>query len=147
MSFWCDYGLDDIGDNGASGGTLSDLWALLVMTGSTVATERSANFIGDYADLQEYDDMSYSRVNLTGVTFTLNTVSHQKELHCDPIPWTALDAASNPAIGVLIFRKVTNDSDSIPWGFFNGAPTFPFNGVGDDVELTEPSAGFLQLRN
>lgn len=146
MSFWTDYGLDDVGTNGADG-ALSDLWAILVMTGSTVATERSVNFVADYADLQEYDDMSYTRINLSGAALTLNTTSHQLELACDPIPWPALDAASGQSIGMLIYHKITNDADSIPWGFYNGSPTFPFNGVGDDVQLTAPSGGFLRLKN
>jgi len=146
MTFWCDYGLDDIGDNGAAG-ALSNLWAVLVMAGSSAATERSVPFVAGYADLQEYDDASYARINLTGVTFALNLTTHRKELVCDPVPWPLLAAASANCIGMLIIHKITSDADSIPWGFYNGSPAFPFNGIGDNVQLTPPPGGFLRLGN
>lgn len=144
MSFAYDYGIEWIAKNNL---TTADLRLLMVMTGSTAATERSAHFIDDFSDLQESDAGTYVRKDLAGVTGTLSTVSHREEISVTAPVWTLLDDATNPIIGVVLYVHVTNDADSIPIAFYNDAPTFPFNGIGDDVTLTGAVGGIIRLQN
>lgn len=124
------YGLDQIKGY--------DLWAMLVMENSTGVGELDKVNPADITTLDEYDGSGYARVQLTGCVVTIDNDLMAAILTCDTITFPTLGAGTRDCIGVIIFKKVTNDADSILIAAIDttsGDTTFPFAGTGLDVHI------------
>lgn len=145
MSFVYDYGLEYLAETNMED---RDYRLILVCEDSTADSERGAKFVDDLTDLDEYDDASYARKDLAGVAGSLDLTNHFEKITATAPVWTTLDASPTPCKGMILYVHITNDTDSRLIAYINDAPTFPFNGIGDDVTLT-PSAtnGILRLAN
>jgi hypothetical protein len=119
-----------------------DIRAILVKTTTTVDTEPDTEFISGFTTLAECDAASYARVALTGETVNTDTGNDRAEFTASNIVWAAL-GAGNTLQGVLLYKHVTNDTDSMPIAFIEFSSNFVTNGGG--LTVAPNSEGFLQL--
>lgn len=124
-----------------------DLWAMLVMANSTAIGELDLVNPADFSTLDEYNGSGYARVQLTGCAVTIDNATMRAILTCNPITFSSLGIGSRQCIGMVIFKKVTNDADSINIAAIDtasGATVWPFDGDGGDVTITpDPDLGLL----
>jgi hypothetical protein len=145
VSFLYDYGLEYLAETNMED---RDYRLLLVMTNSTAGDERGAKFVADITTLDEYDGASYARKDLASVAGSLDLTNHFEKITATAPVWTTLGAGTRNCPGMVLYVHITNDAASRLIAYINDAPTFPFNGIGDDVTLT-PSVtnGILRLAN
>ncbi len=113
----------------------ADIRALLVSGAITIDPDDV--FIADFmaAGAQvELTDGSYARQTLGTKTVTQNDASNRGEADCANIDFGALD--NETPTGLLIFRFVTNDADSICISIHDTNFGSPSNGAGYVVETT-----------
>lgn len=149
MSHICDAGRYERDVNGLGG---KDLALILVMTGSTAATELSKDQVADYTSLLEYDGDGYDRIKVLAADWTLtrNNTLHRDELVFDnPVTYAAVDAASLTGIGLLVAIIIgadeDDDADNIPLAYINSSSAFPRNGDGGDLVFTSAALGVLRF--
>jgi hypothetical protein len=119
-----------------------DIRAILVKTTTTVDTEPDIEFISGFTTLAECDAASYARVALTGEAVNVDLTNDRAEFTASNIVWAAL-GAGNTLQGVLLYKHVTNDGDSMPIAFIEFSSNFVTNGGG--LTIAANAEGFLQL--
>lgn len=119
-----------------------DIRAILVKTTTTVDTEDDIEFISGYGTLGECDVASYTRKALTSEAVGVDLTNNRAEFTADAIVWATLETG-NTLQGVLLYKHVTNDADSMPIAFLEFASNFVTNGGG--LTVTPNAEGFLQL--
>lgn len=87
------------------------LKVLLVGTLSNANTKEDADVLDDIT-LDEFSDATYSRKTATGQTVTNDDGNKQSIFDMDDVDWPSLDG--DTAKGVIIYKHMTDDSDSIP---------------------------------
>lgn len=121
----------------------ADIRVALLMTNTTADTEEDKAFIADFTTLDEMDGANYVRKALTSEAAASDLVNNRGEFTVDPVTWTALGAGTRNVAGMLLFKFVTNDADSIPIAYIDSGG-FPFTGTGVDVTMTPNAEGLLQ---
>ncbi len=133
---------------GIARGTLvwhtSDIRVLLVMSNTTADTDQDAATISAFGTLDEYDGANYVRKAVTGEATTKDDANNRAEMDADDITWTALGAGTRQAVGMVVYKFVTNDADSIPILYVDSGG-FPFSGNGSDVASAWNVEGIAQL--
>ena len=121
-----------------------DIRALLVMTNTTCDTEEDKTFIDQFTTLDELDATNYARVALTSEAVAADDGNDRGEFTADAIVFsTVLNDGTRQVAGLVLFRFVTNDADSIPIAYIDdGAPYTPGGG---DITYTPNAEGILQL--
>lgn len=144
-SAWMAYGASGI-MNGSIDLDTSTLKAILLMTSTTVDTE-DKQFVSGFTTLDEMDGSGYSRVTLSGGTVTGDLVNHRGEIVFSDIRFTGVGAGTRQVQGVLIYKHVTNDADSIPIAYMDGdsAGVLPFTANGGDIVIASPVEGLLRV--
>ena len=120
-----------------------DIRVLLVMTNTTTDTEEDKEFMDDFTTLDEYGGANYVRkalVESVGEDLTNN----RAEMDATDVTWTALGAGARQAQGVVIYKHVSAESDSIPIAYIDGGD-FPFSGNGGDVTIVWNAEGIIQV--
>jgi len=132
---------------GIARGTLvwhtSDIRVLLVMSNTTADTDQDAATISAFGTLDEFDGANYARKAVTGEATTEDDANNRAEMDADDITWSALGAGARQAVGMVVYKFVTNDADSIPIAFIDSGG-FPFTGNGSDVAVTWNVEGIVQ---
>jgi len=123
-----------------------DLRAILVMSNSTADTETEAEFVDDFTTLDEYDGSAYARVALAAETSELDLTNNRVEFKFDPIVFATLGVGTRQAIGIIIIKFVTDDTDSEPI-FHLDEGGFPFDGNGENFTYTRHAEGVAQWAN
>lgn len=122
----------------------ADIRALLVMTNTTVDTENDAiAFIDDFTTLDEMDGSGYVRKALASEAVAKDDANDRAEFDAEDVTWSALGNGTREILGVLIYKHVTNDTDSIPIAFIERASAT--NPGGDDYVYQWNAEGILQL--
>jgi len=119
---------------------------ILVMANSTCPTDRDAEFVADFVDLDEYDGANYARKTLSTQDFVDDATNKRSKLTADDITYSLLGAGTRNCIGALLIAFVSDDSDSMPLFYFDqptGSLGFPFNGNGGNVPINPASTGWL----
>ena len=137
-SFWYDHAAYLITNGGLDWDT-HDIRVALCMTNTTADTEKDKALMNAFTTLDEYDGANYARKALTESTAEDNT-NHRGTMDATDITWTALGAGTRNAQGMLVYRHVTNDTDSIPIMWIDSGG-FPLTGNGGDVTVTWNAAG------
>lgn len=123
----------------------ADMRIILVMTNSTASSAASQDmeFVGNIVTLDEYDGAAYARKTLAGEAVNEDAPNNRAEFDANDIQWAALGAGTRQALGMILFRFVTNDADSplIAWIDTGG---FPFSGNGGNVDVAWNVEGILQ---
>lgn len=106
---------------------------LLVMNTSTAPTERDGiTFVNNYTLLDECDGTGYVRKTLSGKTASADDANDQAAFDFEDITWLLLGNGTRPLVGLLLIRKVIDDTDS-PAGIF-----LPFPAETDPGVVTSP---------
>lgn len=99
-----------------------------------------AALLGD-ASNTEADFTNYARVDLTGVTYTVNDTTNKAEVDCDDVVFSAAGGATNNScVSVVIYEDNASDALSIPLVHLDAA----FTTDGNDVTLQFNAAGFYE---
>jgi hypothetical protein len=123
-----------------------DIRMALVMTNTDADTNTDAEFIASFASLDEMDGANYVRKALANETVTADLTNDRGEFTADAVTWSALGNGTRQLEGIVLFRHVTNDADSIPIAFID-PPGWPLNPGGADLTVTPNAEGILQLAN
>ena len=144
-SVWHAYGAAGIMDGSIDLDT-STLKAILVCTNTTSDTE-DKQFVSGFTTLDEMDGAGYSRVTLSGGSVTGDLVNHRGEITFSDIRFVGVSAGTRQVQGVLIYKFVTNDADSIPIAYIDGdlSGIFPFTANGGDIVIASPAEGLLRV--
>ncbi len=133
---------------GIARGTLvwhsSDIRVLLVMANTTADTDQDAATISAFGTLDEYDGASYVRKAVTGEATNEDDPNNRAEMDADDITWSTLGVGTRQAVGMVVYKFVTNDADSIPILFIDSGG-FPFDGNGSNVAVAWNGEGIAQL--
>lgn len=120
-----------------------DIRAMLVMTNTTVDTENDGiSTISQFTTLDEFNGSGYTRKALANEAVNKDDGNDRAEFDADDVTWTALGAGSRSVQGVLIYRHVTNDADSVPICFLEFATAKTPDG--SDFVLQFDPEGILQ---
>lgn len=124
----------------------SDMRLILCMTNTTADTEKDKQTISGFTTLDEYDGSGYSRPVLTGEAVNQDDPNLRAEFDANDLApaWAALGAGTRQAQGMILYKHVTNDADSIPIAWIDSGG-FPFAGNGLPVSITWNAEGILQL--
>lgn len=134
-------GLNLILSGGLAG---ADIRALLVMTNTTLDTENDGvAFINQFTTLDEMDGANYVRKALSGEAVAKDDANDRAEFDADDVTWSALGNGTRAVLGLLIFKHVANDTDSIPIAFIERSTSM--NPAGDDVVYQWNAEGIIQL--
>lgn len=130
--------------NGGIDLNTDDIRAILCMTNTTADTAKDA--IDQISDLtlDECDDSGYARVALTGEAVNVDDTNDRAEFDANDLSFTGLSGNSSRAIqGVLLYKHVTNDADSIPIVFIDFTSDIPATAT--QIDVPWDSEGVLQL--
>lgn len=121
-----------------------DLRVALVMTNTTADTEDDTEFISGFTTLDEMGGANYARKVCANQAIAQDDPNLRAEITFDAITWTALGAGTRQVQGAILFKFVTDDTDSIPIAWVDTGG-FPFTANGGNVTLTPNAEGFLQV--
>ena len=104
-----------------------DLRVMLLMTNTTVDTQledgSSTQNISDFTTLDEFDGANYVRKALATETVQQDDTNNRADFSADNLTWTALGVGTRSIQGALLYRHVTNDTDSLPIAFYEFSAT------------------------
>lgn len=122
-----------------------DIRVALLSTNNSLGTagQEDVATIAAITTLDEFNGAGYVRKALTTKTVNAVNASDLANFDADDVLWAALGAGVRSIAGILLFRQVTSDADSVPIAFINSGG-FPFNGNGGDVTIQWNAAGILQ---
>jgi hypothetical protein len=120
-----------------------DIRVLLVMTNTTADTEDDKDTISAFTTLDEYDGSGYARQALTGEAVAEDAANDRAEFDGGDATFTTLGAGTRSCQAAIVFKHVTNDTDSVPIAYIDTGG-FPFAGNGGDVTIQWNAEGILQ---
>lgn len=121
-----------------------DIRVVLVMSDSTADTEEDTLLMNAFTTLDEYDGAAYVRKALASQTVTRDDPNDRAEIDAVDVVWTALGVGTRQCIGMIVYKHVTSDADSIPIAYIDTGG-FPFDGNGGDVTMQWNAEGILQI--
>lgn len=122
----------------------NDIRVALLMTNTTADTENDAKvYVGDFTTLDECDGANYVRKALANEAVNKDDTNDRAEFDADDVTWTALGNGTRAIQGALIYKHVTNDTDSPIIAFVEFSATQ--NPGGSDFTVSWNAEGILQL--
>ena len=122
-----------------------DIRAALLMTNTTADTEATETLMNGFTTLDECDATGYARIDMAGLTITQDDANTRAEFDATDLSFTGLGGdATRSYQGVLIYKHVTNDTDSIPL-FFVEFSNQPITSAATQVDVPWDAQGILQL--
>lgn len=111
-----------------------DIRVALLMTNTTADTEADIDLMNAFATLDECDAAGYARVALTGEAVNIDDTNDRAEFDANDASFTSLGGDATRAIqGALIFRHVTDDTDSVPIAFIDFTADIPATATQIDI--------------
>jgi len=120
-----------------------DIRVLMVMSNTTADTEEDKVFIDDFTTLDECDGANYARKALEDEAVAADEANDRGEFDVTDVTWTALGVGTRQNVGIVIFKHVNDDTDSIPILYIDSGG-FPFDGNGGNVTSQWNAEGILQ---
>lgn len=145
MSFWYTEFLVER-DNGNIDWVNDDFEVLIVMANSTAGTDRNAATIDAIGTLDECDGSGYARQALTNVSVTKDSVNYRSKVDADDPVFASLGAGTRQNVGAVVYKKVNDDSDSIPAAYVDDGG-FPSDGDGGNFTLQWHADGIGRSMN
>lgn len=121
-----------------------DIRVALVMTNTTADTEADVATMGGFSTLDEMDGAGYARQALTGEAVAADNANDRGEFDANNVTFAGVSAGTRQVAGIVLYRHVTNDADSVPIAFIDSGG-FPFTANGGDIVVTWNAEGILQL--
>ena len=145
MSFWYTEFLEER-DKGNIDFENDTFKVLLVMSNSAAGDDEDAATISAIGTLDEYDGSGYARQTLTNVTVTKDATNDRSVIDADDSVFASLGVGTRQAIGAVLYKHVTDDTDSIPVAYIDGGG-FPTDGDGTNFTLQWHADGIGRSRN
>lgn len=122
-----------------------DIRAALLMTNTTADTENAGiAVIADFTTLDEFDAAGYARLALASEAVNKDDANNRAEFDALDLSFTGLGGdATRDAQGVLIFKHVTDDTDSIPIAFVDFTADVPKEA--SQIDVPWDAEGILQF--
>lgn len=120
-----------------------DIRVALLMSNTTADTANSGIVNVDDLTLDECDGANYVRKALASEAVNKDDANNRAEFDAADVTWTALGVGTRASQGVLVYKHVTNDSDSIPIAWVEFASNVTHDGT--DFTITWNAEGILQL--
>lgn len=120
-----------------------DIRVLLVMSNTTAGAEDDKDTISGFTTLDEYDGANYSRQALANEAVNEKAANDRAEFDGDDVTFSSLGAGTRQCQAAIVYKHVTNDSDSIPIAYIDTGG-FPFDGNGGDVTIQWNADGIVQ---
>lgn len=124
--------------------TADDIRVLLVMSNTTADTEDDVTTLSGITTLDECDGSGYARQALTGEAYAKDAANNRSEFTAAKTTFASLGAGTRQNQAAIIYKHVTDDTDSIPIAYVDTGG-FPFDGTGTDVDITWNVEGLLQI--
>jgi hypothetical protein len=121
-----------------------DIRVALCMSNTTADTETDKATISGFTTLDEMDGANYVRKALASQTVTEDGANARAEFDATDVTWTALGAGTRAVAGMLVYRHITNDTDSVPIAWIDTGG-FPITANGGDLTVQWSVEGILQL--
>lgn len=124
-----------------------DLRVMLLMTNTNaVAVRKTAVFVDDITTLDEFDGAGYTAggIALANTVLTYDADNDRIELTMDESEWDPLSAGTREIAGALIYKHVTDYTDSLPFKWFDDGG-FPKQANGGPFRVTWSAQGALQI--
>lgn len=131
------YGLSGLMDGTIDLNT-HDIRVRLVMTNTTCDTEEDTTFMDQFTTLDTMDGANYVDKVLANESVTAVTASDRGKFDADDVTWTALGVGTRNVLAAVVYRFVTDDTDSIPIFYIDSGFSAP-TGVaanGGDFKVT-----------
>lgn len=119
-----------------------DIRTILVMTNTTADTERDKATISAFTDLDEADGASYARVAMLNEAVQEDAANDRGEFHTDDVPFPNLGVGTRQTAGMIIYKHVTDDTDSIPIAYIDTGG-FPATHNGQTFTVKKNVEGWL----
>lgn len=98
------------------------------------------------AGTTELTSTGYSRQALTGETTSQDDANDRAEFDANNATFSSVtQAGSETVVAAVVYKHVTNDSDSIPIAFIDNMTGMPLTPNGSDITITWDAQGILQL--
>jgi hypothetical protein len=130
------------------------LKALAVMTNSTAGADRFAQFLSGangFVVLDEFDGAGYARVTLSNVAVTLDLVTGEVVVTCDPASFgAAVSNGSRSVAGFVVYLDGASDAARVPLIWIDSVasgPTFPYSPGGQALRLVPGTRGLFRARS
>lgn len=121
-----------------------DIRAVLVMTNTTVDTDNDGiTLMNGFTTLDEMDGANYVRKALANEAVNKDDPNDRAEFDADNVVWSGLGNGTRQVQGVLIYKHVTNDTDSIPIAFIEFAASQ--DPGGSDFTVSWDAEGILNF--
>ena len=118
-----------------------DIRILLVDSSTTADTELDAATISSFSTLGELSGSGYVRKALTSKAVNRDDANDRSEFDAADVTWTAINAGTAQA--AIIYKHVTDDTDSVPLLYIDGGD-FPLVTNGSDATIVWDVEGILQ---
>lgn len=122
-----------------------DIRGILVMTNTTADTEEDAATIDGFTTLDEHDGANYARPVLDSEAVNEDTANDRAEFDATDETIANLGAGTRAIQALVIYKHVSDDTDSIPL-FYIDTPAFP-NSNGGNYTFQWNAEGIAQLTN
>jgi len=124
-----------------------DIRVRMVMTNTTCDTETDKQFMSGatgFTTIDVADGANYVDKALAGEAVTCDTVNNRGEFDATDVTWTALGVGTRQYQGLVVYKFVTGDADSIPIYWIDSGG-FPFWGNGGNVTAQWNAEGIGQV--
>lgn len=121
----------------------NDIRVILVMTNTTADTEQDNQFVSSLTTLDEMDGANYARATLTGEAVNEDAANDRAEFDANDAVFTNLGAGTRNVQGAIVYKHVTNDTDS-PLIAFIDTGGFPYTANGATLTISWNAEGILQ---
>lgn len=123
-----------------------DMRILLVMTNTTADTQDDVTSISGFTTLDEMDGSGYARLALTGEAWAKDATNNRSEFDANDADFGAVSAGTRQVQALILYRHVTNDTDSFPVAYFDtvsAGPGFPFSANGGTITIQWNAEGIV----
>lgn len=120
-----------------------DIRVALLMTNTTADTEEETATVSGFSTLDEMDGANYTRKTLSSQAVAIDAVNDRVEFDFEDLTWTALGNGTRAVQGMLIYKHVTTDADSVPIAFVEFAVSQ--NPGGSNFTVNVNAEGALQI--
>lgn len=122
-----------------------DIRIRLVMTNTTCDTENNISTLSGFTTIDACDATGYADVALTSEAVNQDNSNNRAEFDAADASFTGLGGdATRDYQGVLLYKFVTNDTDSIPIAFIEFTNQ-PITSAASQVDIPWNAEGILQL--
>ena len=123
--------------------TGADIRVALLMTNTTADTEADVDLMNAFSILDECDATGYARQALSSEAVNIDDTNDRAEFDATDVTFSGLSGNATRAIqGALIYKHVTNDTDSVPVAFIDFASDIPSTAT--SVTIPWNAEGILQ---